>query len=86
MCNKLNEKLINLGLSEDIVVSKILGLLFGFLKSKIVPNHDIYLYPYVKSAKGLPIIDELISKTHKNNFYNIMHVLQCYFDGTEPFP
>jgi len=68
------------------MLSKVLGLIFGFFFDKIWPNLDLYLYPYLKSPKGLIIIDELITKAHKVNLANIIEVMRCFFNGNEPFP
>ena len=86
MCVKLNDAMHKLGISEEVIGSKLLGLIFGQLTSKIWHNLDVHLYPYIKSAKGLAIIDELIMKTHKINLENVIQVVGSFFDGSEPFP
>ncbi len=86
MCVKLNEAMQKLGVSEEVIGSKILGLIFGQLTAKIWRDLDVHLYPYIKSAKALAIIDELIKKTHKVNLENVIQVVRSFFDGSEPFP
>lgn len=86
MCVKLNDAMHKLGVSEEVIGSKLLGLIFGQLSSKIWNDLDVHFYPYIKSAKALAIIDELIMKTHKVNLENVIQVVRSFFDGSEPFP
>lgn len=86
MCVKLNDAMHKLGVSEEVIGSKLLGLIFVLLSSKIWSDLDVHLYPYIKSVKALPIIDELIMKTHKVNLENVIQVVRSFFDGSEPFP
>jgi hypothetical protein len=86
MCVRLSDAMQKLGVTEEVIGSKLLGLIFGQLTTKIWNDLDVHLYPYIKSAKVLAIIDELIMKTHKVNLENVIQVLKCFFDGSEPFP
>ena len=86
MCLRFSEAMQKLGVSEEVIGSKLLGLIFWQLTTKIWNNLDVHLYPYIKSAKVLAIIDELIMKMHKVNLENVIQGLISFFDGSEPFP
>jgi len=53
---------------------------------KVWKNYDIYLFPYVKTVKGLSIIEDVINKTHFNNLENIFSVMNCFFRDEPAFP
>eukprot|EP00347_Sterkiella_histriomuscorum_P003316 403364752 len=84
IAKKLRE-LPSKGSIDDNINSKILSLIFGMM-DKIWKNFDIYLFPYVKTIKGLSIIEDVINKTHFNNLQNIFSVINCYFRNEVAFP
>ena len=61
--NKIRETNFKVPPLDDLIISKILSLIFGFLE-KIWHEYEIYLLPYIKSVKGLSIIEDVIKKTH----------------------
>lgn len=73
------------GSIDDHINSKILSLIFGMI-DKIWKNFDIYLFPYIKTVKGLSIIEDVINKTHYNNLENIFSVINCFFRNEVAFP
>lgn len=73
------------GVIDDLVNSKILSLIFSMLE-KIWSDYEIYLFPYIKTMKSLSIIEDVIKKTHHNNFCNIFHVVSCFFKNEPAFP
>ncbi len=89
LADALQEKLRNTEFKQipldDVIISKILTLIFGQL-DKIWREYEIYLFPYIKAAKALSMIEDIINKNHKNNLDNIFHVLNCFFRGDQIFP
>ena len=65
---------------EDLILSKILELIFTQLDD-IWSEYELNLFPYVKSVKGLTIIDDVIKNTQKNNLDNVFTVLSSFFKG-----
>jgi hypothetical protein len=68
------------GVPEELINSKILGLIFGMLE-KVWSKYEIYLYGYAKGVKTIQLISDLIDKTHNENLNNVFHVVQCFFSG-----
>lgn len=73
------------GSVDDLINSKILSLIFSMI-DKIWKNYEIYLFPYIKTVKGLSIIEDVINKTHFNNLENIFSVINCFFRNETAFP
>lgn len=52
---------------------------------KIWENYELYIYPYIRDAKFINMLEDLIKKNHKNNLSNLFDVLHYFFSSSVIF-